>query len=535
MRQLNQIAEVPSPSAGASRVVQSLVAAAAVSALLLPLPSSGKPAGGVVDPPAVTHDGCPADASFVAVTVVEPYGWRGDGEERAVIVGSTSPADGADSWRTVATRKQVGTAFGLAYDRIRNQIYVAAYYRNAPALGPGGTGVIYRRDESSGDIVEWANLDGGPDHSGEQFRDQWNWIGKSGLGDIEVAEDAGSLLITNLYDRKIYRLSLPIGRMMHSFAHGAASESWSADARPFGLAVRDGWLYHGVVDSQESGTPSDPPAAYVYRSRLDGTDMTLVASVPLDYPRSPSWKPWVDDSWGRIMHPSPLSSQPMITDIEFRPSGDMIIGLRDRLPEMKLVTDYSWDIITGDLLPATRRDGSWQAIAEPEWYRDETALGDEATLGTLASVPGQDVVISSATNPDGDIHHPTGILWFDNTMGSSVGHRTIIDHLQFGQGWVQGAGDLEFMCVQPPTPSPTTSPTPSSTNTGTPDSPTTSTPTPMPSPSLQSPNIFLPLLARQDGQSPEYVLRDRAQHCLSPPTSRNWLRQLPQRVEWADT
>jgi len=93
------------------------------------------------------------------------------------------------------------------------------------ALGPGGTGAIYRIDLSTGDVEQWANLDGGPDHSSSASSSLGHWVGKAALGDIELSRDRTALFVTNLYDWRIYRLSVPDGKVLGSFPHGASTLS----------------------------------------------------------------------------------------------------------------------------------------------------------------------------------------------------------------------------------------------------------------------------------------------------------------------
>ena len=69
------------------------------------------------------------------------------------------------------------------------------------------------------------------------------------------------------------------GRWWVLLAWGVAMPLWAADARPFALAWRDGWLFHGVVNAREDGGLGGELAGYVYRSRPDGSDMTLAGTV----------------------------------------------------------------------------------------------------------------------------------------------------------------------------------------------------------------------------------------------------------------
>jgi len=486
---MQQSASLTSPWPPAHPGLVAILAVLSALVLAVALPSPLRPGGYATTmyPSQVKPPDCRTDVPLFAVTIVEPWPGHSESEERAVLAFFNTPDVGDADHTTLATQEQVGSTFGLAYDPYHNQLYAAAYYRLGLALGPGGTGAIYRIDLGTGDVGQWANLDGGPEHRSGTFSQQFKWVGKAALGDIELSRDGTALFVTNLFDRRIYRLSVPDGEVLGSFPHGASGEAWAPNARPFGLGVREEWLYHGLVDSREDPTLPGTLEAYVYQSRPDGSEMTLVARVSLGYARLPTWKPWVDVPAVRTTWRLPQNSQPRLTDIEFRPGGELLIGLRDRVAEMVLVMDDPWDIITGDILPTEWDGNMWQPIVVPEWYQDETKFGDEAALGTLATIPGRDGLVSSATSVDDNSRHAAGILWFDNTTGSITGRETIIDHLMFGQDWVQSLGDIESLCVPPPTATP--SPTPTSTPRATPTSVPSNTPT---APSPPSP-IFLPI------------------------------------------
>jgi hypothetical protein len=239
------------------------------------------------------------------------------------------------------------------------------------------------------------------------------------LGDIDLDHEGRVLFVMNLHDRRVHRLSVPDGRPLGSFAHGAASEPWAANTRPFGLGWHDGWLFHGVVDSRQDTSLPGSLSAYVYRSRADGSQMTQVAKAQLDYRHQPPWVPWSDGA----RDPAELVAQPMFTDIEFRPNGDLDLGLRDRLLDAVGVFNGSVPP-NGDLLPATvNGPDRWDVSTEPEHFEDHIrpTVGDpswrtcdECTTGTLARVPGRDAVVASMRKSAND---SSGAMWFDAATG----------------------------------------------------------------------------------------------------------------------
>ena len=216
-----------------------------------------------------------------------------------------------------------------------------------------------------------------------------------------------------------------------------------------GLGYRDGWLYHGVVDSREHPELPGAFSVHIHRSRDDGSELAEVASFALDYPREGVWKTWSES-------PAYDDRQPLISDVEFRPDGTLILGLRNRLAHA---------VAGGDALP-TRADtpGRWAVVTDAEWYRDNLYRDDpypgvnEALYGGLAPFPGRDLVVATAFAPTGKWLE-YGAVWFDNATGSIRGPVDGREPLTDNE--TPSLGDIEIYC--PPDdsiPTPTASPTP---------------------------------------------------------------------------
>lgn len=308
---------------------------------------------------------------------------------------------------SLAQHAQIGSVNGVAYDWQRHRVYVAAYHRVFSAFGPGGSGAVYQVDLGSGDVKEFVNLPAGQDRHGDALRDAAArpWINRTSLGDIDVDATASTLFVTNLEDRRIYRFTLPDGRAIGSFPHGAAAELWARNARPFGLGFHDGWLYHGVVDTREDSGLPGTLAAYVYRSRADGSEMRQVLRADLSYSRQVPWGSWIDPS----ETDDPAPAQPYVADIEFRENGDLVLGLADRTRDMGVSGPAN-----GDLLPAQRiREDEWTVADGARSHYADPVKASQAPLGALALMPGLDVLVAAMEfSPAAG-----GIVWYDNETG----------------------------------------------------------------------------------------------------------------------
>jgi Mg-chelatase subunit ChlD len=334
----------------------------------------------------------------------------------------------------LATEAQVKAVYGLAYD-------AAAYFRSHAAFGPGGPGGIYRIDLDSGAVELWAKLEAGPDYhrEGDDGPGEWPWVGKVSLADIEIDDSGDVLFVVNLYDRRIHRLTIPDGVELPPIEHGAWHEAWAANARTYGLGVQDGWLYHGVVDTREDAGLPGSLVAYVYRSRTDGSQLSEVARLRLDYRSAMPWRPWVDvDDWPR--NSEAIRYQPLVRDIEFAPDGGPIIGLGDRTFDMQLNWSEGGDVL------ATRRTspGTWAVITAPEFYRDDVfcVWHQECSHGSLATTSGAHLVSTMNQNGGGG-----GLGWFDTRTGEVQGANDGWEWV-YADGW--GEGDIETLCQPNP-------------------------------------------------------------------------------------
>lgn len=388
----------------------------------------------------------------------------------SVILFRDTPADSPQYLLT--SFRETGAVFGLAYRRSEPAVYAAAYHKRGLPYGPAGPGGVYRIDLETGMASQFLVVpDAGSQHRGayadgtQDFdSNAARFVGKAALGDLELSEDESELFVTNLHDRRIHRYSMPDGAPLGSFPHGAVTETWQADARPFGLGFHAGKLYHGVVNARNDGTDF---VAAVYRSNPDGSGMERVAAFDLGYARdgvrlrkvrsSTRWSSWVDagprpPSIERPLDmPDPPPPQAMLTDIVFADDDHMVVALRDRRWDVSLqwieeeitagptATSAHGVVRTptpappqmlsesslgfGDILLGARADGRWSVGTSPEHFDDDNGLHHaESALGGLAWLPDSQLVLGSAYGV-GDARSDVilgqeGIYWYDVVSGN---------------------------------------------------------------------------------------------------------------------
>ncbi len=395
--------------------------------------------------------------------------------------GATTPV------RPLAAQRDVGAAYGLAFDPSTQRLYAAAYHKRGAPFGPAGPGAIYAIDIRSSVASLWltvpnAGVDG-HDPAGGHFPDAAGRgaVGRTGLGDIDLTPDGRELFVTNLADRQIYRYRTEDGALLGTLPHGAATTSWSVDARPFGLAVTADTLYHGVVASAERSQLPGELEARVYASSLDGAGMREVVRFPLalergvvDHPaRVPArWRPW-NDRFEFTPGPTPgtgwnINPQPMLTDIVFGPGGEMVLGFRDRYGDMGfydpsgLNPDGEGSMIpAGDIVIALPSGDRWVAQTTPEYFAEDFGpsfgaipVHDETAFGGLARIDASREVVTSAAAPLDIVS--AGALWFDVPSAANTARRQI--YHQVGAhlfAKANGLGDVEQLCREPDEPPPT--------------------------------------------------------------------------------
>jgi hypothetical protein len=266
---------------------------------------------------------------------------------------------------SLATNSQTGATWGLAYDRVKRNLYTAAVLKTHTPLGPEGLDAIYVTNTVTGAVTKFVELtedlgipvsgtsaepqyasnatrlltDTAPENDAQAFLD----VGKVGLGDIDLSTDGKTLYVVNLFNRTVYAIGNdPLDTANYKKIVGTypvpAPSGCSTTYRPWGLAVQNGQVFVGSVCENASN-------AYVYE--LVGGTFTQVLTFALNYNREPphsygtptcdaatykNWKPWITTATvpatcagGVVAYATPI-----LTDIEFDANGNMILGFTDR-------------------------------------------------------------------------------------------------------------------------------------------------------------------------------------------------------------
>jgi len=284
-----------------------------------------------------------------------------------------------------ANAATVGAVYGVAYQRSTERVFTSAFLKRHSGFGPLGTSGIYVTDMNQTPAVTTnfidlssIGIDGGLDprlaghlstDSDDPNRDPaaFDAVGRLAFGDLEISEDETTLWLVNLNNRTLYEIFIGVPFQTPTAADVTAHPipnvggCSNGEYVPFGLGVRDGLVYLGVVCTAQTSRDIADLDGFVFTHDPAGADgnFTQVFQMDLTYPRgavsvagaiqpSARWRPWIS-TWGAIDDPvaglpnmpTPGTSgapfgkqaiypQAIISDIEFDVDGSLILGFLDR-------------------------------------------------------------------------------------------------------------------------------------------------------------------------------------------------------------
>ncbi len=270
-----------------------------------------------------------------------------------------------------ATAAQIGSTWGVAYQRSSKTVFAAAYLKGHTGYGPSGPWAIYKIDPAttaSGSLFVDLNVigsGGGADpHAGNVSATDWakdynamGKIGRFGLGGLTVGEDDQTLWAVNLSSKTLVKMAIGSGTapvvptsattIAIPSAQCGASEGAS---RPFAVTAKEGAIWVGGV-CEGVLSPLTVPKAWVLRYDLttDSFAASPALAFSLGYTRgcaygsslnpcgaatSSAYGPWTSTlaemTFGSIFgFKAESTQQPMLTGITFV-DGDMVVAFRNR-------------------------------------------------------------------------------------------------------------------------------------------------------------------------------------------------------------
>ncbi|MEE9326345.1 MAG: IPTL-CTERM sorting domain-containing protein [Cocleimonas sp.] len=268
------------------------------------------------------------------------------------------------TYHKLANMRNVGTTWGMAYQRSNDTIFVGASIRRHAGLGSLGTGGIYAIDKANSTTIPWLDINtlagvntgsnprsGGADNTLPQTKaapsvdlNAFSAVAKTAIGDMDISEDDKTLYVMDLGSRQLVAINTdtkaltgaPIA-VPTAGLPTTAGTCQTNDVRPWAVKVHDGEVYVGAVCSAENSRDTDDLHAYLMK--LDGNTLTVVFDYPLTFTRGDSggggvanWEPWAR-TWADVHSPTNWATHvfsPIFSDIEFDIDGAVIMGFMDR-------------------------------------------------------------------------------------------------------------------------------------------------------------------------------------------------------------
>lgn len=411
-----------------------------------------------------------------------------------------------------ATTDEVGTTFGLAYNRNANVVYAAAFLKKHAKFGPGGTGAIYQVNRNTGAVSEYVNLNTvfGANTAGANPHDvtnydfdngntTWDAAGKIALGGMAISDDMANLFVINLADRKLYKIptsgTLDSATITSSAFPATFTDCTTAsNVRPFAVAFYEGQLYLGAVCSGQSGTATTNRLR-MYVLQADPSTLVINAAplinqrfnytrAEIDPGASAAWNNWAATFTNLAAQGNFVYPQPMVTDLDFD-RGNIIISVRDRMGDQSgyfnqsnpgNTADLRKGITGGDIIRGCGAVGSWtlesngrcggiggapqgsnEGLGGGEYYYQENYHPngnphDEVANGAATQIPGHNVMVASIMDP---VYLPTdnifdsgGFRWFDNSTGAQTKGYLAYQAGDFGKA--NGMGNVVALCDAAP-------------------------------------------------------------------------------------
>jgi len=450
--------------------------------------------------------------------------------------GSVANPNGGTTPTEVSDAADLGTVWGGTYQRETESLFTTAFLKRHAGLGSEGLGGIYLTDMATNvttpyiDLADFGiTLASAADLTAINNRnlpadavtastdaDAFDLVGKVGLGGATASPDGETLYVTNLYDKSLIAINIGNPAKPGSSITAADITSYpmplptctNGEARPWSSNYYNGKVYVGLVCSGENGGSAADLSAHVYTFDITSNtfDAAPVLTFPLNYGRGDihvlegidaEWMPWTDtfsdlNITGPCCAPESYrvaGPQPMLSDIEFTSTGDMIIGLMDRtghqtgrLQEAPIDDGLVYNgYIGGDILRASLNGdgttftlesngssgnytgcgagngegpGGGEFFCNDEFYDSENGnvlTHDEIFQGSMIVVPGTDIVVTNMMDPWRT--WSGGSVWYDANTGAELRRYEIYyslgdDNVTYGKA--NGLGTLEALCAPAP-------------------------------------------------------------------------------------
>lgn len=413
----------------------------------------------------------------------------------------------------IASTSEVGAVWGETYNPKNKKLYVSAVVKRHVDLAPNGLGAIYEIDVTTpttagaGTPTLWLDINaatfvntsnvpvnlGFPADPGiatrglglktNPSRDNWafDYVGKQGIGDIELSQDGQRLYVMDLTNRQVLCIDYTTKKLIWKLAVSTPTcAGGSSDIRPWALKEHNGVLYVGALCSGETNNNGGQLHFYVMQcnSLTAATSMSLTADLGSSITKQDGvpWQFWAATATeagiaatgnGGYMN----AAQPILSDIAFDKDENMIVGFMDRFGHQVGFSNYLPNttntnlvhgIAHGDITRATKSGSTYTVETAPWSFFYLTANipsppFDQFGGGmVVSSLSGTNYVTANMIDPFDYVS--AGTTWLKTSNGQRQGGTNATSRLEIVPnsttseyfGKANGLGDLSMFCNPAP-------------------------------------------------------------------------------------
>jgi len=375
---------------------------------------------------------------------------------------STSPMS------KIAMQNQTGSVWGVAWNQSKQILYSSAFVKYGTALGTGGTSGIYVSNPKAGSTNLFVDLKNYGIQTGEVSSvdpldcNYSQFVGKTGLGDLDISDDDQFLYVSNLYNKSL--VIIPTNQPSASNIveikipdPGCNSGDYVVGA----IEYHNNHLYIGVTCTAESSRNKSDFFFHIYEFNLLSRTFNLIFSTS-----------FAKQFWLQSPQNETLVSQ-WLTSIAFVDDDFMVLGIADRTGHTYCDGVYPLTRQSGDILMLWRDGAGWHlenaGVAGPrvgsglghfegpgngEFFGDDfwtigPGLHPETSFGSVSILKGIQEVISTVFDPIFE-SFAGGLHKYSTLNGKKKSVIQLYNQSSSTYGKSSGLGDLALAC--PPLP-----------------------------------------------------------------------------------
>lgn len=400
----------------------------------------------------------------IAVAIFNSTNILSSGSELTSVVSLKQKFTSSSIVSNLSKNSQTGSIYGLAWNRSKELLYASAFVKQYGPLGPLGLGGIYSIDRT-GQVLPFVNLSsmginlGNLNGLSSDNCAMGSYVGKTGLGNLDISDDDQYILVTNLFakslliiptnqptQQNIIELSIP--------NPGCSNSDYAVSA----VKYYNGMVYLGVTCTGESSKGS--MSFHIYELNLLSRVFNEILSTS-----------FAKSYWLTNPGESKLSSQ-WLTDIDFNNRGEMIIGIADRKGHTFCAANEPLTNQEGDILVAYKLGNVWtlerggfvngragsgvgryEGPGNGEFFGEDfwivgPSLHPEVSFGTLACTKDAEV-LNSVFDPRFE-SFAGGLHRYNTENGKLISSIELYNKSNNQFGKASGLGDIEILQVAVP-------------------------------------------------------------------------------------